>query len=117
MATSSRIFSFGVSQSSSRSLIKGLARATNGRFVFIPSGNNVDRYVGEQLQKALQVSLANLQINRNLGTSVTSVPEKIPPIYGNDRLIIYAFANDSTAVGKPDASVELFTDKSIDLVE
>jgi hypothetical protein len=111
MATSSRIFSFGLGQSSSRSLIKGLARATNGRFVFIPPGSNVDLYVGEQLQKALQVSLTNLQIKWNLGTTVTSVPEKIPPIYGNDRLIIYALANDSTALGNPDATVELYTDK------
>ena len=73
-----------------RSLVKDLARATNGRFVFIPPGSQVDIYDGEQLQKALQVSLSNVQIRWNLGTVVTSVPEKIPPIYANDRLILYA---------------------------
>ena len=111
MAASSRIFSFGLGQSPSRSLVKGLARATNGRFVFVPPGSNVDLYVGQQLQKALQVSVTNLQITWNLGTPAISVPEKIPPIYANDRLILYALANDSTATFNPDATVELYTDK------
>jgi hypothetical protein len=54
MSTSTRIFSFGLGRSPSRSLVKGLARATNGRFVFIPPDTNVDVYVGEQLEKSLQ---------------------------------------------------------------
>ncbi|CAF5164971.1 unnamed protein product, partial [Rotaria sp. Silwood1] len=54
MATSTRIFSFGLGHSPSRSLVKGLARATNGCFVFIPPNTSVDIHVGEQLQKALQ---------------------------------------------------------------
>ncbi|CAF3415397.1 unnamed protein product, partial [Rotaria sp. Silwood2] len=54
MATSTRIFSFGLGHSPSRSLVKGLARATNGRFVFIPPNSSVDVHVGEHLQQALQ---------------------------------------------------------------
>ena len=42
MSTSSRIFSFGLGHAPSRSLIKGLARSTNGRFVFIPSVTSVN---------------------------------------------------------------------------
>ena len=45
MASSTRIFSFGLGKSPSRSLVKGLARATNGRFVFIPPNASVDTYV------------------------------------------------------------------------
>ncbi|CAF1502148.1 unnamed protein product [Rotaria sordida] len=49
MATSTRIFSFGLGHSPSRSLVKGLTRATNGRFVFIPPNSSVEIHVGEQL--------------------------------------------------------------------
>ncbi|CAF4594671.1 unnamed protein product, partial [Didymodactylos carnosus] len=66
MSTSSRIFSFGLGASPSRSLIKGLARTTNGRFVFIPPNTQVDVYVAEQLEKALQPCITNMQVKWNL---------------------------------------------------
>jgi hypothetical protein len=62
MASSTRIFSFALGRSPSRSLVKGLARATNGHFVFIPPETSVDVYVGEQLEKALPLSITNLQV-------------------------------------------------------
>ncbi|CAF4700933.1 unnamed protein product [Rotaria sp. Silwood1] len=94
MATSTRIFSFGLGHSPSRSLVKGLARATNGCFVFIPPNTSVDIHVGEQLQKALQSCISDIQVDWNLGTTVMSTPTRIPPVYANDRLIVYALAND-----------------------
>ncbi|CAF1140071.1 unnamed protein product [Rotaria sp. Silwood1] len=94
MATSTRIFSFGLGHSPSRSLVKGLARATNGCFVFIPPNTSVDIHVGEQLQKALQSYISGIQVDWNLGTTVMSTPTRIPPVYANDRLIVYALAND-----------------------
>ncbi|CAF1569699.1 unnamed protein product, partial [Adineta ricciae] len=66
MSKSSRIFSFGLGKSPSRSLVKGLARSTNGRFCFIPPSTKVDTYVGQQLEKALQSSITNLEIKWNL---------------------------------------------------
>ena len=76
MSTSTRIFSFGLGLSPSHSLVKGLARATNGRFVFIPPYTNVDLYVGEQLQKALQPCITNIEIKWNLKTTITNVVPK-----------------------------------------
>lgn len=107
MATSTRIFSFGLGQSPSRSLVKGLARATNGRFVFIPPNASVDIYVGEQLQKALQPCITNVQVKWNLGVSVDSAPTQPPPVYANDRLIVYALIDDSTSPFAHESSVEL----------
>ncbi|UJR19056.1 hypothetical protein I4U23_022187 [Adineta vaga] len=95
MATTTRIFSFGLGSSPSRSLVKGLARSTNGRFVFIPPHTSVDIHVGEQLQKALQSCITNVEIKWNLDM-ITSVPSKIPPVYVNDRLIVYALAKNSS---------------------
>ena len=62
MASSTRIFSFGLGKSPSRSLVKGLARSANGRFVFIPPYSKVDTYVGQQLEKALQPSIINVDV-------------------------------------------------------
>jgi hypothetical protein len=107
MATSTRIFSFGLGKSPSRSLVKGLARATNGRFVFIPPNSSVDVYVGEQLQKALQPCLTNVQVKWNLGVDVQNAPKQTPPVYLNDRLIVYALTKDKTVPFDHNASVKL----------
>ncbi|CAF1140001.1 unnamed protein product [Rotaria sp. Silwood1] len=112
MATSTRIFSFGLGHSPSRSLVKGLARTTNGRFVFIPPNTSVDIHVGEQLQKALQSCITNIQVKWNLDAHVMSAPTKIPPVYANDRLIVYALANEPTFVFGHNSNVELCNDRS-----
>ncbi len=112
MATSTRIFSFGLGRSPSRSLVKGLARTTNGRFVFIPPDSSVDVHVGEQLQKALQPCITNVQVKWNLGAVVSaSVPTKIPPVYVNDRLVVYALMEDRSGHFDHNSSVELKTGK------
>jgi hypothetical protein len=99
MSTSTRIFSFGLGRSPRRSLVKGLARATNGRFVFIPPDTNVDTFVGHQLKKALQSSITNIHVKWNLGRNVINVPTTTPPVYVNDRLIVYALVNDDNEAG------------------
>jgi len=113
MSNSTRIFSFGLGRSPSRSLVKGLARATNGHFVFIPPDTNVDVYVGEQLEKALQSSITNIQVKWNLGRNVINVPTTPPPVYVNHRLIVYALAHDDNELRIFDhnSSVELYNDK------
>ncbi|CAF1488790.1 unnamed protein product, partial [Didymodactylos carnosus] len=83
-----RIFSFGLGSSPSRALIKGLARSTNGSYVFIPPNTHVDIAVAKQMSKALAPSLIQTKIKCNLGEYVIS-PRKIPPIYANQRLNIY----------------------------
>ncbi|CAF3862237.1 unnamed protein product [Rotaria sp. Silwood1] len=80
--------------SPSRSLVKGLARSTNGRFVFIPPNTSVDVQVGEQLRKALQLCITNVHIKWNLGVDVQSAPRRSPPVYVNDRLIVYGLVDD-----------------------
>ncbi|CAF4668073.1 unnamed protein product, partial [Rotaria sp. Silwood1] len=99
MSTSSRIFSFGLGHSPSRSLIKGLARSTNGRFTFIPPGTSVDIHVAEQLQKALEPCITNVKIKWNIPSSTSSklqtIPTVVPPVYANDRLLFYALVENN----------------------
>ena len=120
MASSTRIFSFGLGQSPSRSLVKGLARTTNGRFVFIPPNAQVDIYVGEQLQKALHPCLTNVHVQWNVGVAVQSAPRECPPVYVNDRLIVYALLNndEKSNAFDHDSSVELCSgDRSLGLAK
>jgi hypothetical protein len=88
-------------------LSKGLARSTNGRFVFIPPKSNIDVYVGEQLQKTLQPSITNVHVQWKLGVNVQSSPTQSPPVYVNDCLIVYALTNDKTIPFDHNSSVEV----------
>ena len=109
MASSTRIFSFGLGKSPSRSLVKGLARSTNGRFVFIPPYSKVDTYVGQQLEKALQPSIINIDVHWNLGIECQTAPSQLPPVYLNERLLVYALMNDRTIPFDHNCVVELKT--------
>ncbi|CAF2757149.1 unnamed protein product [Rotaria sp. Silwood2] len=101
-----------IQQTKKKEFLLCLARATNGRFVFIPPKSNVDVYVGEQLQKALQSCITYIKVKWNFGTEVMSAPTKMPPVYVNDRLIAYALVNDTMLVFNHNSSVELNTDRS-----
>ncbi|CAF0991709.1 unnamed protein product [Adineta steineri] len=107
MASSTRIFSFGLGHSPSRSLVKGLARSTNGQFVFISPNTNVDIYVGEQLKKALQPCITNIHVEWNLENNVQTAPTQLPPVFVNDRLIIYGLVEDETIQFNHNSSIEL----------
>ncbi|CAF1211559.1 unnamed protein product [Didymodactylos carnosus] len=111
MATSSRIFSFGLGHAPSRSLVKGLARSSNGRYVFIPPGSSVDTQVAEQLAKALQPCIIDSQIKWNLPEPVQTIPLKTPPVYANDRLLIYGLVDGDTQQQQFDhnTTVELYS--------
>jgi hypothetical protein len=113
MTISTRIFSFDLGSSPSRSLIRSLARTTNGRFVFIPPSNNVDMYVGEQLQKALQPCITNIRIKLNIdSTMIDIVPKNAPSVFINDRLIIYAvMKDDKSASFDHNVCVELYSEQ------
>ncbi|CAF3425625.1 unnamed protein product [Rotaria socialis] len=90
MSSTTRIFSFGLGHSPSRSLVKGLARATNGYFVFVPPNSKVDTYVGSQFGRALQPSLVNARLQwHGLPTNGLQAPKQIPPLYINDRVLVY----------------------------
>lgn len=112
MAPSTRIFSFGLGASPSRSLIKGLARATHGRFVFIPPNTNIDGYVEEQLQHAIRQCITNIHVQWNLGVPIEHIPNQLSSAYVNDRLIIYALTNNENIELNDKSSIEIRTDQS-----
>ncbi|CAF1058007.1 unnamed protein product [Adineta steineri] len=108
MSTSTRIFSFGLGYAPSRALVKGLARVTNGRFVFIPPNTTVHKYVDTQFQKSIQMAITNAEIKWNTPTPMINAPSKIPPIFANDRLLVYGLCESSETTFDRSVSVELY---------
>ncbi len=107
MSSATRIFSFGLGHSPSRSLVKGLARATNGHFVFVPPNSKVDTYVGSQLGRALQPSLVDARLEwHGLSTNGSQAPKTIPPLYINDRVLVYELL-EGDELKKHNVSVDL----------
>ncbi|UJR18035.1 hypothetical protein I4U23_004936 [Adineta vaga] len=97
MAAYTRIFSFGLGYAPSHALVKGLARATNGHFTFIPPNTNVDIHVAEQLTRALRPNLTNMSIKwKTNQTILFDVSERSSPVFIGDRLLFYALLDEST---------------------
>lgn len=106
MSSATRIFSFGLGHSPSRSLVKGVARATNGQFVFIPPNSTVDTYVGIQLRRALQPSIVRGYLQwYSLWPNGYQAPKIIPPVYSGDRVLVYTLY-DSYKFSQQTASVD-----------
>ena len=107
MSSTTRIFSFGLGHSPSRSLVKGLARATNGHFTFIPPNSKVDTYFGGQLGRALQPSVVGARLEwHGLSRAALQAPKKIPPLYINDRVLVYQLL-ESNELQTENISVDL----------
>ena len=90
MSSTTRMFSFGLGRTPSRSLVKGLARATYGHFTFVPPGSTVDQYVGIQLLRAMQPSFINGRLQWvGLWPRGSQAPRTTPPVYAHDRVLVY----------------------------
>ena len=101
MTSTTRVFSFGLGYSPSRALVKGLAQATKGTYIFVPPNSPVDQYVAIQLRHALSNSLSKVQFQwHGLSTTPVQSPQIIPPAYANDRLLIYTLFENSDHIRK-----------------
>ena len=87
---------FSVLQPSRALSVKGLARSTNGYFVFIAPNTNVDIYVAEQLARALQPNIVDVHVKWNTNQHILhKVPEHAPPVFVGDRLLFYALLDQT----------------------
>ncbi|CAF1202574.1 unnamed protein product [Adineta ricciae] len=101
MSSTTRIFSFGLGYSPSRALVKALAQATKGTYVFVPPNSAVDQYVAIQLRHALSNSFSKVHFQwHGLSTTPIQSPQIIPPVYANDRVLIYTLLANSDRIRK-----------------
>ncbi len=114
MSNTTRIFSFGLGSAPSRALVKGLARVTNGSYLFIPPKTHVDIAVARQINKALEPCLVNIKVqchfdNHELKDYRIS-PKLFPPIHAKQRFNVYIMM-PKIIEGTLSGSIEFLTDK------
>jgi Ca-activated chloride channel family protein len=95
-----RVFSLGVGSSPSRSLVKGVARVTSGRAVFVPPHCVVDEPVADVLDAVLRPRLANIQVHWPTGTKVVAASNSaVATCVSGDRVLVYAVLSHDTPFG------------------
>ncbi|OQV13305.1 putative von Willebrand factor A domain-containing protein 5A [Hypsibius exemplaris] len=90
-AHNTRVFSFGLGNSPSRSLVNGIVIAGNGKSEFIKSGEVLEDKIGRHLQRALQPAVTRAMVTwsgvRNVRPEAVSA---LPPVFVGDRQLTFA---------------------------
>ena len=93
-----RSFSFGIGYGSSESLVRGLARATEGAAEFISPDERIEEKVLRQFSRIATPSLTNVCIDWK-GMQITQAPLDIPPIFSGDSFTVYGLIEDGVPAG------------------
>ena len=114
MSNTTRIFSFGLGSAPSRALVKGLARVTNGSYLFIPPNTHVDVAIARQLDTALEPCLVNVKVQCHFDNNELKdyriSPKTLPPIHVKQRLNVYVLM-PKIIEGTLSGSIEFLTEK------
>jgi hypothetical protein len=94
-AATCRVFTLGIGADACRRLVTGMARAGNGMSEFVQSGERLERKVLHQLKAALRPVLKNVALDFGLFQCPTFSPNPLPPIFDGQRLIVYAFLDNT----------------------
>jgi Ca-activated chloride channel family protein len=82
-----RFFTFGVGYGASQTIIKGLAKATNGAFEMIQPNENIEKKVLRHFSRIYSPRYNNLKIE-GINCSVEEI-EEIPSIYDGDSFTLF----------------------------
>jgi len=85
-----RVFTFGIGQNCSRSLVRGMAKAGNGKAVFVVNSDEIQSQVVEQVERSLSPALINMNMDWGSFKVVQQAPHYIPSIYSGSRLLLYS---------------------------
>lgn len=61
-AHTTRVFTFGIGNEASQELVKGMAKAGEGFFEFVQTGENMEAKVMRQLSRAMKPALTDVSI-------------------------------------------------------
>ncbi|KAK4319875.1 hypothetical protein Pmani_009220 [Petrolisthes manimaculis] len=95
-----RVFSVGIGQGASTSLIHGVARAGRGRYEMVMDQNKLQHKVMGLVRSMLQESVQGVSVTCRVepATNVSLVPKAPPVIFAGQHLILYARVTPDTKV-------------------
>ncbi|XP_030850626.1 protein mono-ADP-ribosyltransferase PARP4 isoform X5 [Strongylocentrotus purpuratus] len=100
--THSRVFTFGVSSSANRHLLKGMARVGCGAYEFFDNNakSRWENKVKAQLSKAKQPSVSSLEVewkqHDNNPPTPVQAPCQLTSLFNGSRLVVYGFVQYCT---------------------
>ncbi|CAC5422000.1 unnamed protein product [Mytilus coruscus] len=91
-ATNTRVFTFGIGEGVSTSLIKGVANASNGKATFIRDKDNMHAKVMSVMKWSMEDCFCNGKVEWHLPPDykVTTIPIQPPNVFRGEKLVLFA---------------------------
>ena len=93
-----RVFTFGIGEGASTSLVNGLARSGQGKAMFVKDEERLQPKVMKILKCAMQDGVKDVKVDVPGCPDAKVFPHPIPPLYSGDRLVVYAIIPDQTSL-------------------
>ncbi|XP_052099163.1 von Willebrand factor A domain-containing protein 5A-like isoform X2 [Mytilus californianus] len=94
-----RVFTFGIGDGASTSLIKNVAKASNGKAIFIKDKDNMQAKVITAMKGSLDNCLSEVSLHWDIPKcfTITDIPNEPPVIFHGDKLVLFALLKSSDA--------------------
>ncbi|CAG2188436.1 unnamed protein product [Mytilus edulis] len=94
-----RVFTFGIGDGASTSLIKNVAKASNGKAVFIKDNDNMQAKVITAMKGSLDNCLSEVSLHWDIPKcfTITDIPKEPPVVFHGDKLVLFALLKSSDA--------------------
>ncbi|VDI19147.1 Hypothetical predicted protein [Mytilus galloprovincialis] len=94
-----RVFTFGIGDGASTSLIKNVAKASNGKAIFIKDTDNMQEKVITAMKGSLDNCLSEVSLHWDIPKcfTITDIPKEPPVVFHGDKLVLFALLTSSDA--------------------